>query len=140
MSYVLDTDSITAWQHRNARVVSRVTAVSASEIVVTIVSFEKQCAGRLKILNKHNLSTAQRIESYYRLDETLEFYMIVNVLLYDAAAARREDHLRRLLPRIGTKDRRIAAISVTHGATLVTANTVHFTGVPRLLLADWLAP
>ncbi len=41
---------------------------------------------------------------------------------------------------MGTKDRRIATITLAHGHTLVTRNTVDFKDVPELDLEDWMAP
>ncbi len=139
MPYVLDTDTVTAWQHKHPLVVARVKAVPGSDLFVTIVSFEEQCAGRLSILNRR-LAPIQRIEAYQRLQETLDFYDVVNVLPYDADAAQREAYLHRTLPRMGTKDRRIAAITLANGATLITRNTVHFKDIPGLVLNNWMLP
>lgn len=102
MPYVLDTNIVTAWQHKHPPVVTRVKTVPGSDLFVTVVSFEEQCAGRLSILNKR-LTTAQRIEAYQRLYETLDFYNAVNVLPYDDEAARTEDYLLSISRRMGTK-------------------------------------
>jgi tRNA(fMet)-specific endonuclease VapC len=41
--------------------------------------------------------------------------------------------------RIGTMDLRIAAIALTHGATLLSRNLVDFKRVPELEVEDWTA-
>jgi len=74
------------------------------------------------------------------LRETLAFYAIVTILPYDDAAARLDTQLRAALPRMGTKDRRIAAITLAHQHTLVTRNTVDFQNVPGLITEDWTLP
>lgn len=139
MLYVLDTNTITAWQHKHALVVARVKAVPGTELCVTIIPFEEQCIGRLNVLNRR-LSTAQRIEAYQRLTETLDFYNAVKLLPYEDVAARLDSQLAATLRHMGAKDRRIAAITLANSATLVTRNTVHFKDVPGLRLEDWMVP
>ena len=136
MPYVLDTDITSALQHKHPTVVARVADLSSSELFFTVVSFEEQCTGRLSVLNRQ-LAAAKLIEAYERLGETLAFYSIVNILDYDDDAARIDARLRSLSKRLGTKDRRIAAITLAHGHTLVTRNTVDFQGIPELPIEDW---
>ncbi len=138
MPYVLDTDTITALQHRDRNVVARVGLVPSSDIFVAIVSFEEQMAGRLNTLNRQ-LKPAARIVAYTDLSRALYFCTTAHVLPYDAAAARIDDDLRVRLRRMGTFDRRIAAITLAHGHTLVTRNTIDFRDVPGLGLEDWMA-
>lgn len=139
MPYVLDTNTITALQHRDRHAVSRVQRVPGSDIFVAIVSFEEQIAGRLNTLNRQ-LKPAARIVAYTDLSQTLYFYTTARVLPYDDEAAHIDDRLRMQLRRMGTFDRRIAAITLAHGYTLVTRNTVHFKDVPGLTIEDWMAP
>ncbi len=138
MPYVLDTDIVSALQNKHPHVVARVANLPRSELFFTIVSFEEQCSGRLNVLNRP-LNAVKLVEAYDRLRETLLFYTIVTVLPYDDAAARIEADLRVLLRRMGTKDRRIAAITLSHGYTLVTRNTIDFEAVPGLApLENWV--
>jgi len=136
--YVLDTDTVSAFQYRNRDVVARVRAQPDSEIFVTIVTLQEQMAGQLSVLNRQ-LKPDALITAYDELLRTSAFYGTANVLRYDAAAARIENDLRKNLRRMGTFDRRIAAITLAHGHTLVTRNTVDFRGVPALGLEDWMA-
>jgi len=40
--------------------------------------------------------------------------------------------------RVGTQDLKIAAITLAHGATLLTRNTRDFAQVPELNIENWL--
>lgn len=139
MPYVLDTDITSALQHKNPIVVTRVVSLPRSELFFTIVSFEEQCAGRLNVINRQS-AASKLVEAYERLRETLIFYATVSVLSYDDEATRFDNQLRLMRGRMGTKDRRIAAITLAHGCTLVTRNVVHFRDVPGLVVEDWMEP
>jgi len=136
VSYVLDTDITSALQHKHPTVVAHVAETPQAELFFTIVSFEEQCAGRLGVLNRQ-LAAAKLIEAYERLRETLAFYAIVNILNYDDDAALIDARLRGSSKRLGTKDRRVAAITLAHEHTLVTRNTVDFQDIPGLSIEDW---
>lgn len=67
----------------------------------------------------------------------------VTVLAYDDPAAHRFGGLKVELERRGERlddaDLQIAAIVLSHGATLVSHNQRHFQRVPGLALEDWLS-
>ena len=138
MPYVLDTDTITALQSPDPNVLARIQALPRTDVFVTIVSYQEQTIGRLNTLNRQLKSDAL-IVAYQGLARTLFFYRDANVLAYDDRAARIDDDLRVRFRRMGTKDRRIAAITLAHGHTLVTRNTIDFRDVPGLGLEDWMA-
>jgi len=64
------------------------------------------------------------------------------VLAFGAAAARRYGGIRTELERqgmlMGDADMRIAAIALSHGLRVVTANERHFRRVPGLETENWL--
>jgi tRNA(fMet)-specific endonuclease VapC len=81
------------------------------------------------------------VQAFARFQEALTFYRTVPVLPYDEAAATHFARLRHTLPhRPGTQDLRIAAITLRHGATLVTRNQRDFQGITGLPLDNWLEP
>jgi len=137
--YVLDTNAIRAFLDRDIRVVARVSTIDPTTIFVTIVSFEEATRGQDATLNRQ-LNEVQLIRAYANLSRTLAYFASVNVLSYDADAARHDADLRATVRRMSTKDRRIAAIARARGYTLVTRNVVDFRGVPGLAFEDWMAP
>jgi predicted nucleic acid-binding protein len=56
---------------------------------------------------------------------------------FEMVAAEHFEQLRQRYRRLGANDLRIAAIAFATGATLVTRNTVHFSEMAGLLVADW---
>ena len=76
--------------------------------------------------------------------ERIEDTLLSNlpVLPFDTSAARRYGEIRAELEHrgspIGDADVRIAAIALTHGLKVVTANERHFRRVPGLETENWL--
>jgi tRNA(fMet)-specific endonuclease VapC len=138
--YVLDTDHITLLQRNHPAVISRFTALPPEVIAVTVVSAMEQMRGRLAQI--HRATTAPEVvNAFTRFQEALHFYRTVSVLPYDETAAAHFARLRQVLQhRPGTQDLRIAAIALSHGATLVTRNQRDFEGISGLQLEDWSLP
>lgn len=78
------------------------------------------------------------------LMEKIEDVLLPNlpVVPFDTAAARRYGEIRAQLERLGTPigdaDMRIAAIALSRGLRVVTANERHFRRVPELETENWL--
>lgn len=71
---------------------------------------------------------------------SVEYFASITLLNYTLAADALVIDLRRQGVRIGTQDLRIAAVALTHSATLVTRNERDFRQVPGLTIADWSLP
>jgi tRNA(fMet)-specific endonuclease VapC len=138
VAYVLDTNIISAVQRRNRTVLARIQALPQSDVFVTMISLQEQIAGRFNTINRQTKPDGL-VVAFSDLTETFDFYAAAYILPYDNAAARIDDDLRVRLRRMGTFDRRIAAITLAHGHTLVTRNTIDFRDVPGLGLEDWMA-
>jgi tRNA(fMet)-specific endonuclease VapC len=137
--YVLDTDVISALQHNHPGLATRIAALPSADLFITIVTGEELMAGRLQAL--HGQVTGDRlVEAYQRLQQTLRFLATVNILPFDRAAARRDEEFRTLYRRMGSKDRRIAAITSVNNYRLVTRNTLHFQNIMGLALENWIDP
>jgi tRNA(fMet)-specific endonuclease VapC len=83
---------------------------------------------------------AQEIEAYARLKRHLDDFRTIVVLDFDERAGVEYQRLRRLRVRIGTMDLKIAAIVLTHDATLLSKNLSDFGNVPGLKVEDWTLP
>jgi tRNA(fMet)-specific endonuclease VapC len=60
-----------------------------------------------------------------------------NILRFDPDAVDLFKQFRKQKIRIGTQDLKIACISISQGAVLVTRNSQDFIQVPGLLIENW---
>ena len=79
------------------------------------------------------------IEAYTRLQRHIETFRDAHIAAYDERATTEFENLHRSRLRIGTKDKRIAAICLARGDTLLTRNLSDFGQVPGLRVEDWSA-
>jgi tRNA(fMet)-specific endonuclease VapC len=139
---VLDTDHISELQYpnsaRGARLFDRMSSVANEQIAATIVTVEEQMRGWLATINKHRAGISQ-VDAYSRYLETVHFFRPWLILPFDKIAAAEFQSLRSQDIRIGTMDLKIAAIVLTRGGKLLSANRRDFRQVPNRLVEDWLA-
>jgi len=108
-----------------------------AEVFTCIVVIEETVRGWFAVLNKRPPGRDQ-LAPYARLKRDLESLTEFVILPFDETAA---DHFHRLrveFPRTGTMDLKIAAICLTHDATLLTRNLSDFQGIPGLRVENWL--
>jgi tRNA(fMet)-specific endonuclease VapC len=138
---VLDTDHLTALERpgvRGEQLLSRLD-ISDQKPATTIINIEEIIRGFLAQIHKYNTEASRQAPYYARLHRVLAYYSEWNILPFDATAVAKYEELRLLgLRRIGARDLRIAAIVLSQGATLLSANLTHFREVPGLLVEDWL--
>ena len=132
MSFLLDSDTSSAYMKGDGRVVNRVIQHGGRLFVSTITVGELATwALRAKA-------------SPRRMPDLLAFLRIVDILDVDEVVARKFGEIRAGLLDAGRRapemDLLIAATALVHGLTLVTHNTRDYARVPGLALADWLAP
>jgi tRNA(fMet)-specific endonuclease VapC len=106
------------------------------EFCACAISVEEHMRGWLAAIARHT-ETVRQVPAYERLIELFEFYQRWTILPFDAAAAEEAERLRANRIRIGTSDRKIAAIALVNDATLITSNAVDFARVPGLRFEDW---
>lgn len=134
--YVLDTDHVSLYQQGDPQIGKRLRTVAPGQLVTTIISYEEQVAGRLAVVSKAQ-AIDRRIEAYRWLQATLDFYCRMPILPLNQRAGEILNHLQQLRLRVGTKDLLIAAITLAHGAILLTRNSRDFQRVPGLMIEDW---
>lgn len=131
--YLLDTNTcIFIINHNPPSARASFEAVPLSDIAISSITlFELDAGARKGAKAKANLSRLER------------FADAINVLAFDASAARQAGELRQVLRErgtpIGDMDTLIAAHALSVGATVVTNNTAEFSRVPGLVLEDWLS-
>ena len=75
--------------------------------------------------------------SFYReLGRLFDFYTAFQIIPFDEAAAEQFESFGGI--RVGVADRKIAAISLTQRALMLTANRRDFERVPGLRFENWL--
>ncbi len=79
----------------------------------------------------------RQIDAYARLRLQLENYCGMTVLEFDDPAAAEYQRLVRMRLRLKTMDLKIAAITMSRQATLLTRNVSDFGRVPGLRTEDW---
>jgi predicted nucleic acid-binding protein len=130
MTFLLDTNICSAHMRRPAQLAHRFIQHLDHLAIPTIVLGELY-AGAFK----HPAS--DRILGL--IDELLSE---VHVLDFDADCAKEFGRLRGESLRCGTPystvDLMIASVAIVHNLTLITHNTRHFQGIPRLRFDDWL--
>ncbi|HEX6383726.1 MAG TPA: hypothetical protein VF177_03550 [Anaerolineae bacterium] len=75
--------------------------------------------------------------AYYWFQEALDFIADFVIESYSTEADAYFETLRGQKIRVGTQDLRIASITLSANAVLVTRNWQDFEGIPDLKLDDW---
>ncbi len=133
--YILDTDHASLLQRNHPSVVGRVLATPDDSLALTIVTAEEQLRGWLSSIRR--ASGERLILAYARLHAALDYFRTVEIVDFSPAALARFEELRRQRVRIGTKDLRIAAITLSRNSVPVTRNVRDFSRVPGLVFEDW---
>jgi tRNA(fMet)-specific endonuclease VapC len=139
---LLDTDHITILKYpeseRYTHLVERLKARPPDQVLaVSIVSVEEQMRGWLAAIAKERHARRQ-VFAYRELAGLFEYFRSFTIALFDDLAADQFDALRTAKLRLGTMDRKIAAIALVHQALLLSANRRDFEQVPGLRVENWL--
>ena len=136
---LLDTDHLTVLQvpssERRTRLLARL-ALAGDEVVgTTIVSVEEQTKGWLAAIARERQARRQ-VRAYRELFDLFEFFHRFHIALFDDQAADLFDSFTAL--RVGTMDRKIAAIAIANDALLLTANRRDYEKIPGLRFDNWM--
>jgi tRNA(fMet)-specific endonuclease VapC len=138
---VLDTDHISALQHRDApkafALQGRLEILSPDEIVTTVITVEEQTRGWLGLIRRYT-DVHRQVAYYERLVRLFDFFAEWQILPFDQRAADEFKRLRQQGVRVGTMDLKIASIVLGHGGTLLSGNNRDFQQVPGIQVEDWL--
>lgn len=138
--YVLDSDHLAFLDRPESaegqRLRSRMHTAAPEGVATTVVCYEEQTRGWLAYAAKARTMT-QIVEAYNRLQQHLAIYRAIPVLGFDETAATHFQAFKLAKIKVGTMDLRIAAVALSHGATLVSRNLRDFQRVPGLKVEDW---
>ncbi len=116
--------------------IAKLSILEANELAVTIISYEEQMRGWLSYLARSRSIQAQ-VEAYKRLKKQLENYCAISVIDFDERSAVEFQRLKKLYPRLGSMDLKIAAIAIANDAILLTRNLKDFGQIEELRSEDW---
>lgn len=135
---ILDTDHITILKYRDSERYARLTSrlISTQDpIATTIITVEEQFRGWLSTISRERQAMRQ-VNPYRELGGLIDFYAEFLVIPFDQRSADCFDSLSSI--HIGSMDRKIAAITLVHSATLLTGNKKDFEKVPGLRWENWI--
>ena len=138
---ILDTDHISALQHREAprafALQARLESFPPEKIVTTVITIEEQTRGWLGLIRRYP-EVHRQVAYYERLVKLFDFFAEWHILPFDHRAANEFQRLRQQGVRIGAMDLKITAIVLVHGGTLLSRNSRDFHYVPGIQVEDWL--
>ncbi|MBW4562216.1 MAG: type II toxin-antitoxin system VapC family toxin [Mojavia pulchra JT2-VF2] len=137
--YILDTDHLSLIQRNREegkRILTRLTAVEGLEVAVTVITYEEQVRGRLNLLSRAK-TLEEQVLAYQGLQQLATDYQAIIILPFSRIAALEHQRLRKAYPRLGNMDLKIAAISLTNNAILLTRNESDFGKIVELRTEDW---
>ena len=142
---VLDTQCVSQIQRNGSREAARLnsllTHVPLTEVWITVITPYEQFRSALGLINSAK-TVDESLIPYALLSKLLDHYASRwprRVLPFDRNAATIYPKFApRLIRQIGPRDGKIAAITLSHQAILLTANVSDFRKVPGLAVEDWL--
>jgi len=134
--FILDTDNLTLFREGHPTLARRIAVHREEELAITVISVEGQLSGWYTLLRRADRG-GRLAEVYQRLADTVRFHALFPILSFTEPAIARHAQLAALRLNVGKMDRRIAAIVLEHGGTLVTRNARDFRRIPGLVIQDW---
>ncbi len=136
---LLDTDHVTVLRspggERRTRLVARLALAVDEVLAIPVVGTEEVMRGWLAAVAKERQPRRQ-VFAYRELADMFRFFARFTIAPFDEAAADRFGKFGRI--KIGASDRKIAAIAITTGSLLLTANRRDFEQVPGLRFENWM--
>ena len=120
--------------------IQRATSRSSEIQAVPVIVIEEIVRGRLNMIRQAEAGKAKISldQAYQFFQETIADFSRFPVLAYDSQADQLFQNWRTQKIRVGTHDMRIAAICVSHDATLISRNRQDFSMLPGLKVDYWI--
>ncbi|MBA3923947.1 MAG: type II toxin-antitoxin system VapC family toxin, partial [Nostocaceae cyanobacterium] len=135
----LDTDHLSLIQRNGIegkRILARLVSVEEVEVAVTVITYEEQVKGRLALLSRAK-TLDEQVFAYQGLQKLAMDYISIVIVPFSRTAALEHQRLRKVNPRLGNMDLKIAAITLTNNAILLTRNESDFRQIVELQIQDW---
>jgi tRNA(fMet)-specific endonuclease VapC len=129
--YILDTDHVSLFLRGQTVVVQQVLQTSSADLAITVVTAEEISQGWLAEINRHShpSSSSRLLLAYNEFFKALAFFKTVAIVPFEQQSMELFVQLRSEFRRLDTRDLRIAAITLSRGAVLVTRNQRDFNRV-----------
>lgn len=139
MTWILDTDHASLFLAGNKSIITAV-AKHSTHVAITVITVQELFNGWVGRLN--NPAQAKNLAQIYtRLWETTEFIKVITVLNFGKNAEDCYNILRKnsndLAKNKIEKDLRIASITLTQNAIIVTRNQKDFSQISNLKIENW---
>jgi len=137
--YIFDTDHFSVLERGGdsaEKLIRKLGNIKASELAVTIITYQEQIQGRLAYLNQSK-NISQQVKAYSHLRKQLANYCKIPILDFDESATIEFHILKKKYRRIGTMDLKITAIALSINAILLTRNNKDFGQIENLKITDW---
>lgn len=139
MFAVLDTNHFTALVAGGslALKLSQRALEAGVDLFTTIITAQEVSQGWLAAIHREQAGPDQ-VFGYGRFQSALQDFNKMTILGFHEEDSRIFVNLRKLLPRSGTMDLKIASICLAHDALLLTRNLRDFNQVTGLRVENWL--
>lgn len=137
--YILDTDHLSVLDRGGVTaqpLLQRLATVDTTQVAASIISYEEQMRGWLSYAAKAE-TVEKQVEAYKQLKRQLTNYCTIPILEFDEQAAEEFQRLKKLHPRLGTMDLKIASVALANQAVLLTRNSSDFGRITSLSIEDW---
>jgi len=137
--YIFDTDHLSFIQRNGQegkQILVKLATLQDPEVAVTVITYEEQIRGRLSFLSKAKTVDEQTI-AYQGLQQLTLDYQSIAIIPFSREAILEHQRLRKVYPRLGNMDLKIAAIALTNTAILITRNKSDFGQLTELSIEDW---
>jgi tRNA(fMet)-specific endonuclease VapC len=137
--YIFDTDHLSFIQRNGQegkQIMRKLATLGEIEVGVTVITYEEQVRGRLKVLSAAK-TLDEQVLAYQGLRQLVLDYQSISIMPFNRVDALEHQRLRKAYPRLGKMDLKIAAIALTNDAILVTRNHSDFGQIVELQTQDW---
>jgi len=137
--YIFDTDHLSFIQRNGQegkQILVKLATLQDPEVAVTVITYEEQIRGRLSFLSKAKTVDEQTL-AYQGLQQLALDYQSIAIIPFSREAILEHQRLRKVYPRLGNMDLKIAAIALTNTAILITRNKLDFGQITELSIEDW---